>query len=360
MQQFNISKGVKGFFRLYEYGLKYGHMEITKSAQRRNGILQFWHKHGEEATIEAFKVGRRTLFNWQAELRKNNGKLSSLNPKSKVPKNRRKRAWNQKIIDEIRRLRFKYPNLGKEKIHPFLKKFCKRQQLKCPSIKTIGRLIADSPDKMRKNPLPVTHFGKPKKARKKAKKQRKPKDFVAKYPGHCGSFDTIEEHIDGNRRYVLTFTDVYSRFSFSWTTISHASKAAKEFFQLVKMTFPYKLKYILTDNGSEFAKEFDQEIRKQHKVHWHTYPHTPKMNSHVERFNRTLQEEFLNYHKTLLLEPEKCNDKMIDYLLWYNGQRPHWSLNLQSPVQFLVANQHECNMWWPNTCSCKKHEKGLV
>src|SRR3989339_852869 len=234
MQQFNISKGVKGFFRLYEYGLKYDRMEITKEAQRRNEILQFWHKHGEEAT-------------------------------------------------------------------------------------------------------------------KEAKKQRKPKDFVAKYPGHCGSFDTIEEHIDGNRRYVLTFTDVYSRFSFSWTTISHASKAAKEFFQLVKMTFPYKLKYILTDNGSEFAKEFDQEIRKQHKVHWHTYPHTPKMNSHVERFNRTLQEEFLNYHKTLLLEPEKCNDKMIDYLLWYNGQRPHWSLNLQSPVQFLVANQHECNMWWPNT-----------
>ena len=350
MQQFNISKGIKGFVRLYEYGVRWSRM-ATQQAQQRVKILTFWKKYGLKATTEAFGTSRRTLYTWQKKIRKSDGHLSALDPGSRAPHNKRKRIWNQRIIDEIRKIRTEHPNLGKEKIHIFLTTFCKKNKLTCPSARTIGRLIADASDKMRLKPEKYTHFGKPKKQRNKPKRQRKPKGFMAEYPGHCGSFDTIEEHLYGIRRYVLTFTDVYSRFSFSWATNSHASKAAKEFFQLITVIFPYELKNILTDNGSEFAKEFDQEIRKQHKVHWHTYPRTPKMNAHVERFNRTLQEEFLNFNKGLLLEPDQCNEKMIDYLLWYNGKRPHWSLNLKSPVQFLQANQHECNMWWPNTLS---------
>ena len=66
--------------------------------------------------------------------------------------------------------------------------------------------------------------------------------------------------IDGTRRYVITFTDLYSRFSFAWATTSHASYAAKEFFLIVKQVFPYPLQYVLTDNGSEFMKHFDEEL----------------------------------------------------------------------------------------------------
>lgn len=348
MEQYNISKGVRGFFRMVEYGVRWSRM-YTQEAQRRSEILRFWGRHGLEATMEGFGVSRRTLYTWQKKMRESNGHLSALDPGSRIPKRKRRRIWDEKIINEIRRLRMEYPNLGKEKLHPSLKEYCEKNGLTCPSVKTVGRIISDAPDKMRRVPMSVTHFGKPKNQRKKPEKERKPKGFVAEYPGHCGSFDTIEEHVHGSRRYVLTFTDVYSRFSFSWATTSHASKAAKEFFDLVTMVFPYELKYILTDNGSEFMKEFDEEIRRLHKVHWHTYPRTPKMNAHVERFNRTLQEEFLNFNKILLLEPDQFNDKMIDYLIWYNGKRPHWSLDLQSPVQFLVTNQHQCNMWWPNT-----------
>ena len=54
-------------------------------------------------------------------------------------------------------------------------------------------------------------------------------------------------------------------------------------------------------------KHFDEELRRLCQTHWHTYPKTPKMNAHVERFNRTLQEEFLDYHEDLLLEPDDLN-----------------------------------------------------
>ncbi len=87
-----------------------------------------------------------------------------------------------------------------------------------------------------------------------------------------------------------------------------------------------------------------------HKIHWYTYPKTPKINAYVKRFNRTLQEEFLNYHEDLLFEPQAFNRELIAWLLWYNSQRPHWGLKLKSPVQFLMEQKpKECKMRWPNT-----------
>ena len=149
---------------------------------------------------------------------------------------------------------------------------------------------------------------------------------------------------------MITFTDVYSRFSLAWATRSHASLAAKEFFDLVTLLFPHRLEHVLTDNGSEFMKHFDEELRRLHQTHWHTYPRTPKMNAHDERFNRTIQEEFVDYHETELLNPDVFNRKLIEWLLWYNGERPHWALDLKSPIQFLIEqNPEECNMWWRDT-----------
>jgi transposase InsO family protein len=73
------------------------------------------------------------------------------------------------------------------------------------------------------------------------------------------------------------------------------------------------------------------------------------MNAHDERFNRTIQEEFVDYHEDALLDPGYFNDKLLDYLLWYNGKRPHWGIDLLTPIQVLWKFNHECNMSWPNT-----------
>jgi transposase InsO family protein len=195
-----------------------------------------------------------------------------------------------------------HPNLSKEKLYPFVKRFCESKQLSCPRARTIGRIIADAPDKMRSRPMKLRPNGQ-RIERKKTRKRRKPKGYKASGPGECGAFDTVEYFLDGMRRYVITFTDHYSRFAFAWATQSHASLAAREFFSIVTEVFPYPLKSVLTDNDCEFMKHFDEEIHRLHKNHWHTYPKTPKMNAHVERFNRTIQEEFIDYHEELLITP---------------------------------------------------------
>jgi transposase InsO family protein len=313
------------------------------------------------ATKDAFKLSRRTLYGWKAK-----GQApGALSPASTAPKRRRHREWPVAVIGEIRRIRREHPNLAKEKIHPFLRAFCERRHLRCPAVRTIGRLIADAPDKMRHSPLRIRPNGQPKAPRAHA--VRKPKHFTARHPGHCVALDTIEWQADNSRRFIITFTDLHSHFAFAWATRSHASLAASQFFRLIEAIFPYRIEAVLTDNGSEFKRHFTQQLERLTSVHWHTYPKTPKMNAHCERFNRTIQEEFASYHENLLFtDLPAFNLKLLAWLDWYNRERPHFSLTepvpkrktpkLLSPLQFLIK-YHQCNMYWPDTSSGRKHSR---
>jgi len=65
-----------------------------------------------------------------------------------LPKPKEKDSGQTEIIEEIKRIRNKYPNLGPEKIYPLLLSFCEQNQVtKCPKPRTIARIIADNPKK---------------------------------------------------------------------------------------------------------------------------------------------------------------------------------------------------------------------
>lgn len=327
---------------------------ITTQAKERAKVLAFWQKHGLEATRDAFPVKRRSLFNWKKKLKQGNGKVEALNPGSRVPRAKRTRLWDPRIIAELKRLRTAYPNLGKEKLHPLLVEFSSPLHLNCPKPKTIGRLIKDLGG-LRRFPQKIRHNGKVV-AIKRQKVLRKPKDFKALFPGHCVALDTFEEIQHGMRRYVITFEDIFTRFGFALATGSHASLAAAEFFKLCIQVFPYPITFVLTDNGSEFKKKFSEELSRLHLAHYHTYPRTPKMNAHAERFNRTVQESFSNFHKGLLFaDLEKFNQLLAGWLLFYNLKRVHYAFNNKfSPIQFMlslsVPTLHgECKRGWPYT-----------
>lgn len=348
--------GIKGFVRLYEDALRYRYM-ITEKALHKARVLAFWEKYGLEATIEAFKLKRRTLFYWKRQFKQGSKKIESLNEKSRAPRNKRRRIWPEEIVKEIKRLRFKYPNLGKDKIYPLLQEFCSSQDLTYPQISTIGRIIKDCGG-LRVFPQKIRHNGQIVPL-KRQKVLRKPKDLKIEYPGHLVALDTVEKIIRGSRRYVITFEDIYTRFGFAWATNSHASKAAKEFFDYCRKVFPFSFTFVLTDNGSEFKKHFAKELKRLHLIHYHTYPRKPQMNAHLERFNRTIQDEFVDFHTPELIEPDVFNRKLIDWLIWYNTKRPHFAFkNKLSPVQFILSlfkNKklsllpQECNFGWTYT-----------
>ena len=124
---------------------------------------------------------------------------------------------------------------------------------------------------------------------------------------------------------------------------------------------------ILSDNGSEFKKEFDALIEQKGITHYWTYPKSPKMNVHNERFNRTIQEQFVDFYEDLLFtDLEEFNQYLSQWLIDYNTKIPHSSLNYKSPVRpskattpqgiargkYLLENHNECHMYWTSTKTC--------
>ncbi len=362
----NIYRGIKGFVTIYNRVVKYQYM-ITKQAQHRYKILIHWSKYGLASTIDAFQVKRRTLFNWKAILNEGKGKIESLNPKKRTPRNKRKRLWDERILEELKRLRLKYPNLGKEKLHPLLLDFCDVLGiLKCPKPMTIGRLLTDLGG-LRTFPQKVTGTGRIVKVNRQ-KVLRKPKHFIALYPGHCIALDTVEKQKNGKRLYILTAIDLYTRTSFAIATKSHSSQTFSHFFFLCMQLFPYEIHTILTDNGSEFKKHFSKLLKQNHITHYHTYPRTPKMNAHCESFNGTIQEEFVDYNINLLFNDiTKFNRQMSDYLTFYNTKRVHcaWK-NKKTPFDVLNQSEYyisklpvECKNGWTYSLFCNYLSKVL-
>lgn len=341
-----LRSGFRGLGDLRSVGVSWSMLHDT--AEERIRILSFWDEHGIEAATDAFEVSRRTLYRWRARLRKAGGELTALNPGSMAPKRRRKRQWPPEVVAEIRRLRMKRPNLGKDKIHPLLEEWCSQRDLPYPSASTIGRLIADDPDKMRLVPQRIDRLGRVKP--KKRPKPRQPKGMTARTPGQWVAVDTIERFCDGQRRYLITLTDAASSMSLAVATNSHTATTAARFLSMSLDLLPFAVSTVLSDNGSEFAGAFEHRCRDAGIRHWYTYPKCPKMNPQAERFNRTIQEDFVDYHEDLLFtDLVTFNDELFDWLLWFNARRPHHSHGQRPPLTYVAEHGGECHMYWTHT-----------
>ena len=349
---FNLSEkygGIKGFHKWYDYAVKQNTRMITKEAKERLRILEFWRKYGLRATEEAFKVKRSTLYLWQQTLRRGED-LSVLTPKSQAPKVKRKRWVEPKLITEITRLRMEVcRNMGKDKVKIFLDTFCEAEGFAKISASTIGRIIADK----KIYHIRTKYFpnGKSKVVTKR-KKERKPKDLRAELPGDFVEIDTIVKFGNQLKRYIITAIDIHGRVAFAWCYKRAGSHNARDFLRKLDQALPFPVKAIQTDNGSEFCKYFDEELKNKDIKHYWNYPGRPYRNGHIEKFNRTIQEEFIDQNEIWLEDTKEFNERMMTWLLWYNIERPHWSLRLQSPVNYLINNNQLSKMSWTDTFTC--------
>lgn len=304
----NKITGTKGFVSGWEEAVRFRDM-ITKEAEERARILTFWQKHGDVAAKEAFGVSRPTLFRWQALLRDNKGRIEALVPKSTAPKIRRKRIIPKEIQDLIINER-SHEKIGKAKIARLLSD----DKIAFISVSTAGRMIMDL-KKQGKLPDPVKYSLH---AKTGNLTPRKPRVYRKKLrsKGHEGALakaDSIIRFMNGIKRYILTAIDLESEFAFAYAYTSHASIHAADFMRIFKNVAPISLTHVQTDNGSEFADHFTMFCDNEHIVHFHAYPRTPKMQSEIERFNRTLSEAFISTHRQLLAyDLEEFSRQLID------------------------------------------------
>ena len=92
----------------------------------------------------------------------------------------------------------------------------------------------------------------------------------------------------------------------------------------------FKFKMIQSDHGPEFSSWFVQRIEKDHRF---TRLGKPNDNAHIERVNRTIQEECLDKLPNNVF---KINCELKKYLRYYNYERLHMGINLKTPSQLLI------------------------
>jgi transposase InsO family protein len=305
-------------------------------ANQRLKIINFYTKHGEAEAKEAFGVGRKTIFVWKKRLSSSQGKLTSLIPTSTKPIKVRGMQTNPKIVGFIRDLREAHPRLGKEKIYPLLVSFCKEERIAPIKESTIDKVIKrnsffyQKAGRMYHNP--GSRYAKNKAKIRKLRIRYSPKH---KELGHL-QMDTILRFQDGIKYYFYTAIDTKGKFAFCLPARTLTSTNTFNFYQKLVQVLPYNVESVQTDNGLEFLGFFDAHLQKQNIPHFFTYPRCPKINGVVERFNRSIQDEFVDSNLHLIHNQKIFSLRLADYLVFYNCVRVHKSLGNITPLAYLM------------------------
>lgn len=139
--------------------------------------------------------------------------------------------------------------------------------------------------------------------------------------GDLVQVDTIHRMIDRKKRlYVFSLIDVYSRKTYAKAYEKMNGKTSLIFINEAEKQAGFKFSMLQSDHGPEFGRWFVSQIRKNHR---YSRIGKPNDNAHVERFNRTLQEECLDKCPN---DVSLINRKLKEYLPYYNNQRIHLGL----------------------------------
>jgi transposase InsO family protein len=151
-------------------------------------------------------------------------------------------------------------------------------------------------------------------------------------PGLLVQTDTIHDGPVGQQLYIYTLLDVHSRWAYAEASSRITANLSAQFVARAQTVASFQFKTIQSDHGPEFSKWFTKKLGEQTIVHRHSRVRTPNDNAHLERFNRTIQEE------CILRLPRKLSiweQEIPDYLKHYNTTRPHMGINWKTPVEML-------------------------
>jgi len=284
-------------------------------------------KENASLTAQHFSISRKTFYKWLNRFKGSKYNVESLANQSKAPHHKRK--WQVTLIQEerIRRLRKKYPYYGKKKLKVLYEKEYS-EEISTWKVEIVIRRYKLYPDQVKAE----------KTARKRARARQKPKKRITQLvkegrPCFLFQLDTIVIYWNNLKRYILTAVDHATKLGYARMYKNKSSRVATDFLYRLCYLTGQPIENVQTDNGSEFALEFERATTKLSIQRYFSRVKTPKDNSEIERFNQTLEYEWL-YNSNLSLDPEELNPRLTEWLIEYNFNRPHQSLGYLAPVEY--------------------------
>ena len=162
---------------------------------------------------------------------------------------------------------------------------------------------------------------------------------VATYPGEVWSWDFVSDQMaNGSRFRILTLIDEYTRQCLAlhagWTIRATDAIAVIE----EAMETHGVPGHLRSDNGPEFIAYTLQDWLKQQQVKTlYINPGSPWEQAWIESFHDKLRDELLNREWFTSLLETQC--LLTQWRREYNEERPHSSLNYQTPAEFSANNQ---------------------
>jgi transposase len=153
------------------------------------------------------------------------------------------------------------------------------------------------------------------------------------YPLKAGDLvqiDTIHRMINEKKRlYVFVLIDVFSRWIYARAYERMSGRQTIRFVNEAQRKAVFRFQMLQSDHGPEFSQWFISRVERSHR---YTRIGKPNDNAHIERVNRTIQEECLDKLPNNVF---KINCELKKYLQYYNYERLHLSLNLKTPSQLI-------------------------
>ncbi len=153
---------------------------------------------------------------------------------------------------------------------------------------------------------------------------------------HAGALVQIDTiHIllpSGERLYIYTLIDLYCRWAYAEVVEKISAQASVDFVSRAKKISLFAFEMIQSDHGSEFSTWFTHCLKTRKITHRHSRVRQSNDNAHIERFNRTIQEECLDHTANTL---ENFQKEIPKYLKYYNTERLHMGIKYQTPLEVL-------------------------
>ena len=316
---------------------------LSKGAKSRLEWMIFYETKGERnarLTARHFGVAPKTFYQWHNRF--DQGNLKTLEECSRAPIKRRTREYTTLQYVRVVKLRREHIRWGKMKL-------LKIYQADFPKDKAITSWKIQCI--IEKTGLYYHPIKQAKINRKRvlSVKRKKITDLTKKpAAGFLVCVDTVVRYVNGKKRYILTAIDRYSKLAFGRMYTTHSSANAKDFLHRLHYLLDGKIENVQTDNGSEFKLHFDSALTKLNIPHYHSRVKTPKDNAVNERFNRTLNDEFL-VMGNLVEDTTLFNQRLTEWLVEYNFKRPHQSLGYLPPINFHFKYHKVLPMYPSNT-----------
>lgn len=169
--------------------------------------------------------------------------------------------------------------------------------------------------------------------------------------GHIDCHYLSKNVIKGQNKklYLVCLIDDYSRLA--WAEVVEDITSLTVMFAALKclniLADHYQIKFeeILSDNGPEFGPSiskqkqnhpFERMLMELGIKHRYTRPYRPQTNGKVERFWRTLEDDLLR--DTNFDSLEELKEELLQYVYYYNHERPHQGINGKKPIEILQTN----------------------